>query len=64
MLARASPLKPYVVIELRSLNSLSLDVVNLSHRISMSSFYSNQPLTCTVMSVANMNSGTIISDLQ
>ena len=38
MLAKASPLKPYVPIEVRSSKVLSLDVVNLSQRIGRSSF--------------------------
>ena len=40
MLANASPLKPYVPIEARSSNALSLEVVNLSQRIGKSSFLS------------------------
>ena len=39
MLAKASPLKPYVPIDVRSSKVLSLDVVNLSQRIGRSSFY-------------------------
>lgn len=39
MLAKASPLKPYVPIEVRSSKVLSLDVVNLSQRMGRSSFY-------------------------
>ncbi len=38
MLAKASPLNPYVPIEVRSSKVLSLDVVNLSQRIGKSSF--------------------------
>lgn len=38
MLAKASPLKPYVAIEVRSSKVLSFDVVNLSQRIGKSSF--------------------------
>ena len=38
MLAKASPLKPYVPIVVKSSKVLSLDVVNLSQRIGRSSF--------------------------
>jgi len=39
MLARASPRKPYVAIEVRSSNFWSLDVVKRSQRMGRSSFY-------------------------
>ena len=38
MLARASPRKPYVAIEVRSSNFCSLDVVKRSQRMGRSSF--------------------------
>jgi len=38
MLANASPLKPYVPIEVKSSKVLSFDVVNLSQRIGKSTF--------------------------
>lgn len=39
MLAKASPLKPYVPIVVKSSKVLSLEVVNLSQRIGKSSFW-------------------------
>ncbi len=38
ILARASPLKPYVAMDSRSSNFFNLDVVNRSHTSTMSSF--------------------------
>ena len=42
MLANASPRNPYVPIDVKSSKDLSLDVVNLSHKIGKSSFYSKK----------------------
>lgn len=39
MLAKASPLKPYVPMEDKSSKVFSLEVVNLSQRMGRSSFY-------------------------
>ena len=68
MLAKASPLKPYVPIDVRSSKVLSLDVVNLSQRIGRSSFYilvssSDKDQTLHV-TVTNVDSVAIVGNLK
>ena len=65
MLAKASPRKPYVLMEERSSNVLSLDVVNLSHRIGKSSFcWDGQHVQGMAMRETCIDSAAIVCDLE
>ena len=68
ILAKASPLKPYVPIEVRSSKVFSLDVVNLSQRIGRSSFYvrvsKHQGALSLCGTVTDINTMAVVGDLK
>jgi len=67
MLARASPRKPYVLIELKSSNAFSLEVVKRSHRIGRSSRYHTQHQhqeSSNLCVCTDIDTVAVVSDLQ